>query len=141
MKKICSYLMLLTMLTYPFVTIAEESKSNVVANPAEQFTGKYWVKSTEDNQKAYLFGLESAIAVEKAIQNYQVANRAKMGKKPVYTLSPFEKGWMEAFKDVSREQIAQEVSKWYEDNPDKLDRPVLSVIWYELIAPRIKKGQ
>ncbi len=139
MKKFFYLLFFLVFLASPSYSFADENTGNPAGNPVDQFTGKYWMDSTADNKKAYLFGIESAIAVEKFIQNSLVAKRAKSGKKPVYTLSPFEKGWMEAFRDVSREQIAEEVTKWYQDNPDKLDRSVLSVIWYELIVPRIKQ--
>lgn len=142
MRKTLRCLALLAALALPMQSNAAEAPAvNPAGNPVDQFTGVYWVKSTPDNQKAYLFGIDSAVAVEKFIQNQQAANRAKSGKKPLYTLSPFEKGWMEAFKNVSRDQIAQEVTKWYDEHPDSLDRPVLGVIWYELIAPRLKKGK
>ena len=65
---------------------------------------------------------------------------AKDGKRPVYTLSPFEKGWMKAFQGVSRAEIIDMLDAWYAANPKGLDRPVLSVIWYELIEPRLAAG-
>lgn len=141
MKKFFGCLALLAMLACPFLSNAEETHGNPSGNPVDQFTGKYWLDSTVDNQKAYLFGIDSAIAVEAFIHNLQVANKAKAGKRPVYTLSPFEKGWMEAFKDVSRDHIVEEVTKWYKDHPQDLDKPVLRVIWYELVVPRLKKDK
>lgn len=44
---------------------------------------------------------------------------------------------MKAFKGMNRAQVAAEVDKWYAANPQSLDRPVMEVIWYELIAPRL----
>lgn len=38
---------------------------------------------------------------------------------------------------MSRAEVAAEVDKWYAANPQHLDRPVMDVIWYELIAPRL----
>lgn len=127
----------LSLVAAPALAVNETPGETVAANPADQFTGKYWVNSLESNKESYLYGLESAIAVEKAINDRLVARKAKSGKKPVYTLSPFEKGWMEAFRDTPRKDIMAALDKWYMDNPDKLDRPVLSVLWYELIVPRL----
>lgn len=111
------------------------------ANPVDQFTGKYWVNSQETSKEAYLYGIESAIEVEYYINSRMAAKSAKAGKKPAFSLSPFEKGWMQAFKDTTRKQIAAEVDKWYSEHPDQLDRPVLSVIWYELIEPRLSASK
>lgn len=141
MKKFFGCLAILAMLACPILSNAEGPGGNPSGNPVDQFTGKYWLDSTVDNQKAYLFGIDSAISVEAFIQNLQVSKKAKAGKKPVYTLSPFEKGWMEAFKGVSRDQIVEEVTKWYKDHPQDLDTPVLRVIWYELVVPRLKQDK
>lgn len=116
---------------------AADEGSQRAANPVDQFTGKYWVNTPETSKEAYLYGIESAIEVEYYINSRMAAEAAKAGKKPGFTLSPFEKGWMDAFKNMPRKQIAAEVDKWYADNPGQLDRPVLTVIWYELIKPRL----
>lgn len=116
---------------------AAEIHKNPAGNNIDEFTGKYWLNSKHENQLAYLYGIESAISVEARINEQKMA-RAKKGKKPASTLSRFEKGWMEAFTDVSREQIANDVTAWYNAHPDEVDRPVLAVIWHELIMPRIE---
>lgn len=116
---------------------------NPAGNPVDQFTGEYWVKSTPENKEAYLFGIDSAIAVEATIARDMAAKAAKSGKKPGSMLSPFERGWMEAFKDMTRKEIVAAVDKWYTEHPEELNRPVLSVIWFEVIEPRldmIRKG-
>ena len=66
---------------------------------------------------------------------------AKNGKMPVSNLSKFEKGWMKAFKDVKRTTIVEEVDAWYAAHPDRLDRPVLGVLWFELVEPRLAAAQ
>lgn len=118
---------------------ADAATPGKAANPVDQFTGKYWVNTQETSKEAYLYGIESAIEVEYFINSRLAADSAKAGKKPAFTLSPFEKGWMEAFRDTTRKQIVSEVDKWYSEHPEQLDRPVLAVIWHELIAPRLKK--
>lgn len=141
MKKLFCSLALLTLLFMPVSGMADDANTNPAGNPVDQFTGKYWVESNPDNQKAYLFGIDSAIAVEAFIHDQQASKAKKGSKKHVYTLSPFEKGWMEAFKNVSRDQIIEEVNKWYKEHPQDLDRPVLAVIWHELVVPRLEKAK
>lgn len=139
MKKVILSLFMAMALLCGAAQAAETDANPKPASPIDQFTGKYWVNSQLTNQESYLFGIESAIEVEYYINSRLAAQSAKAGKKPAFSLSPFEKGWMEAFKDVPRKQIAEEISKWYDEHPDQLDRPVLAVIWYELIAPRLGK--
>ncbi len=124
-------LVLVLALTCVSVRAAESSDAVGMGNPVDQFTGAVWAKTTESNKAAFLFGVESAMTVEYFVNAKMAEKAAKAGKRPVYTLSPFEKGWMKAFKDVKM------VDAWYAANPKSLDRPVLSVIWYELIAPRL----
>ena len=48
---------------------------------------------------------------------------------------------MKAFKDVKRTTIVEEVDAWYAAHPDRLDRPVLGVLWFELVEPRLAVAQ
>lgn len=121
-----------------FADDAESGSSATQVNPALQFTGKYWVDSTETNKTAYIYGIDSAITVEYFVQQKMKEQAAQLKKKPMLVISPFEQGWMDAFRDMTRKQIVAEIDKWYADHPDQLSRPVLDVIWYELIEPRIK---
>lgn len=127
--------MLLTLAASPLLAAQQDAPR--AANPVDQFTGKYWVDTPQVAKEAYLFGIESAIEVEYYINSQMAAKAAKAGKKSAFTLSRFEKDWMEAFKDVTRKQIVEEIDKWYANNPDQLSKPVLAVIWEGLIVPRI----
>lgn len=131
MKKAFFGLLLCLGLICPGATLGAGS------NPVDQFTGKYWVETPEASKEAYLFGIDSAIAVEYFINDRLAEKNVKKGKKPVYTLSPFERGWMMAFRDTSRKELIKLVDDWYAAHPDSLDRPVMSVIWYEIIEPRL----
>lgn len=119
------------------VSVQAAEMSGPQGNPVDQFTGSVWANTSESNKAAYLFGVESAITVEYFVNAKITEKSAKAGKRPVYCMSPFERGWMKAFKDVSRAEIVKMVDNWYAANPQSLDRPVLSVIWYELIMPRL----
>ncbi|WP_304050565.1 hypothetical protein [Desulfovibrio piger] len=120
------------------VQAAEQDKGN---NPVLQFTGSVWQKSSLDNKLSFLFGMDTAIATEYFVNSREAELAAKNGKMPVSNLSKFEKGWMKAFKDVKRTTIVEEVDAWYAAHPDRLDRPVLGVLWFELVEPRLAAAQ
>lgn len=112
---------------------AAPETANAAGNPVDQFTGRYWEKSTLVNKEAYLFGIESAIAVDYFIER----QTEKKGAKSPSVLSHFEKGWMKAFANVTRKEIVADVDAWYAAHPQELDKPVLSVLWHDVIVPRL----
>ena len=108
---LCLALSLALVLAFAPVRAAENTPEpeNSKANPVDQFTGAAWQKTPEAEKLAFLFGVETAITVEYFV-NGKIAEKAtKEGKRPVYTLSPFEKGWMKAFKGVNRAEVAKMV--------------------------------
>jgi len=106
------------------------------SNPVDLVTGEVWMMSQRENKLAYVLGIESAIYVEHMI--HQKALESKKDKQaPLYTLSPFDTGWAKAFENVKREEIVARVDSWLEAHPDQGKRPVLAIIWYELIAPHL----
>ena len=146
MRKALYKLILVAALLLPAGVQAEEAITpkapliNPAGNPVDQFTGEYWVKSSLENKEAYLFGIDSAIAVEAIIARNMEA-KAKSGKKSASMLSPFARGWMDAFKDMTRKEIVATVDKWYEEHPAELNRSVLSVIWFDVIEPRLNTNK
>lgn len=120
------------------VQAADQDKGN---NPVLQFTGSVWQKSSLDNQAEFpvRHGYRHRYGILRHSREAELA--AKNGKMPVSNLSKFEKGWMKAFKDVKRTTIVEEVDAWYAAHPDRLDRPVLGVLWFELVEPRLAAAQ
>jgi hypothetical protein len=97
------------------------------ANPAPDVDGFVWMKSTDPEKKAFLFGAGTAIALE-----YQM--RAKRSEEP----SKFVKGWIEVFDNMSWAEMASKLDNYYESNPDKGNRLVFDVLWHEMIKPNLK---
>ena len=107
-------------------------------NPVDIVTGERWMMSKQEEKLAYVLGIESAICIEHMIN--QKALELKTGAQTqLHNLSPFEKGWAQAFEHVTREDIVARVDSWLEAHPDQQKRPVLAIIWYELIAPNLPK--
>jgi len=97
------------------------------ANPSPDVDGYVWMKSTDPEKKAFLFGSGTAIALE-----YQM--RAKRSEEP----SKFVKGWIQVFDNMSWAEMASKLDAYYESNPDKESRLVFDVLWHEMIKPNLK---
>lgn len=135
-KRVVSLLLALALVSGAAVVGAQEQAARN-GDPIAQLTGEVWQKTSPDNKASFLFGMDTAIAVEYAVNGKLTEAAAARGKTPVSTLSPFEKAWVKAFKDVPRRQIIQEVDAWYAANPGELKRPVMNVLWYQVIQPRL----
>ena len=107
-------------------------------NPVDIVTGELWMMSKQEEKLAYVLGIESAICIEHMLHEKALENK-KGGQTPQHNLSPFEKGWVKAFENVTRKEIVARVDSWLEAHPDQQKRPVLAIIWYELIAPNLPK--
>ncbi len=135
-KRIVGLLLALALVSGASAAGAQEEATRS-GDPIAQLTGDVWQKTSPDNKAAFLFGMDTAIAVEYAVNGKLTEAAAARGKTPASTLSPFEKAWVKAFKDTPRRQIIQEVDAWYAANPGELSRPVMNVLWYQVIQPRL----
>lgn len=119
--------------------VRAESTFPQASSAVDALTGSIWQKSSMEEKQAFLYGVDTAINVEVYVQKHMEMRAAKKGKKARQVLSPFEKGWMKAFKDVSRTEIISKVDAWYAQNPQKIEYPVMRVLWFEQIAPKLKQ--
>lgn len=123
---------LLVFIGAPLAALADDSGPG--GNPVDRLTGKVWQESEAALKQAWLFGVDTAVAVEKAVED----KLKEQGKKKSASLSsPFVTRWIEAFgRGDTRKEIVEQVDTWYAGHPDQLDRPVMDVIWYEIVVPR-----
>ena len=91
-------------------------------------TGQHWVKSTEEMKKAYLLGMANVIQVETLYgatnpqqDAHSIAARATRG-----------------LRGHSLDSVREGVNRWYAANPDRLQRPVIETIWFEMVVPGLK---
>ena len=113
-------------------------------NPVDQLTGKVWMESSPEIKKAVLFGVDCAVTIEhfvaaKTREVQKDATKSVRKTSAASTLSPFEKGWATAFEGMTRDQIEAEVDARYKAHRDQLQRPVFSVLWYDVITPKLQK--
>ena len=106
------------------VTIAAACGS-VFAQEIPVVTGALWTQSSEPVKKAYLVGIANAIQVESA---YEAANPPSDAQSIVPRLARGMKG-------QTLDSVREGLDKWYAANPDKLQRPVIETIWFEMVVP------
>jgi hypothetical protein len=87
--------------------------------------GEKWPTATEREKLAYLLGIMNLALVE-----YQLH-----GPDPKYrTTVP---SLVKATDGMTLRQIMETVDAFYQSNPDLQRRPVIEVIWFELVEPKI----
>ena len=94
-------------------------------------TGVHWTQSNEPSKKAYLVGIANAFALEAA---YEGANPPADGQSIVPRLSKGMKGH-------TLDTVRDGIDKFYAANPDKLQRPVIETIWFEMVVPGLAKNK
>ena len=94
-------------------------------------TGALWTQSSEPVKKAYLVGIANAIQVETA---YEGANPPADGQSIVPRLAKGMKG-------QTLDSVRDGLDKYYAANPDKLQRPVIETIWFEMVVPGLAKNK
>jgi hypothetical protein len=105
-------------------------------NPVDTVTGELWMLSSQEEKLAYLLGIESAISLEEMLSKKSLESK-KEARAPLHNLSPFEKGWIQAFKGVTRKNIAARIDAWLKAHPERHKEAVLGIIWNELIVPNL----
>lgn len=97
-------------------------------NSDPDIDGKVWAHSSDSDKRAFLLGVSNAVVLE-----YHL--RTKRSEEP----SRFVQGWVSAFKDSRWSEMVSRIDAYYANNPTKLRRNVLDVVWHEMIAPNGKK--
>lgn len=84
--------------------------------------GKAWLQSTERERMAFIVGVTSMIAVEKAYAERKGTPQPPAGERLAQRMG-----------DLTVEQIADRITRWYEANPDRHETPVMKAVWLEIV--------
>lgn len=99
-----------------------------IAHRLDQLTGKMWQQSSTDAKLGFLLGIETGMSA-----NYMSKHPASGKELDMTKLSPFEKAWYTNFKDTAPVDIMHKIDAWFAAHPDKLDRHVMDVLWYDMM--------
>ena len=110
----------------------EESVAEAVAREMPVLKGDQWVTMDENSKVAFVWGAGHVVTIEEVI----------MEKYPDQKRDTFVTKVVEAASNspMTMSQIVAMVDKFYQDNPDKTDTPVMAVIWETMVKPNIKTG-
>jgi hypothetical protein len=114
------------------VTSAEETVAEAVAKEMPVLKGDQWVTMDENSKVAFVWGAGHVVTIEEVI----------MEKYPDQQRDTFVTKVVEAASNspMTMSQIVAMVDKFYQDNPDKTNTPVMMVIWDTMVKPNIKTG-
>lgn len=101
---------------------------SVQAQEIPMVTGQHWTTSTEQVKKAYLVGVANAVQVEAAFA----------GATPAPDTQTLVPRLVKGMKGKTLDGVREGLDKYYAANPDKLARPVLETIWFEMVVPGLK---
>lgn len=90
-----------------------------VDNQAFLWNGVNWQQVTTEGKAGYIFGIGN-------LADYEIA--ASKGRKQAYVCRAF----VDVMKTKTPMQIIEEVDKYYQDNPGKLDTLVMEVVLGQL---------
>jgi len=104
--------------------------SGVRADEVPLITGEHWTKSSDEQKKAYLIGIANIVQVE-------LAYGATTPPSDAQSIVPrMAKG----LKGHSLDSVREGLNKWYAANPQRLQRPVVETIWFEMVVPGLRKS-
>jgi hypothetical protein len=94
-------------------------------------TGEHWTKSSEELKKAYLIGIANVLQVETA---YYATNPPPDAQSLVPRAA-------RGLKGQTLDSVRESLNRWYAGHPDRVQRPVIETIWFELVVPGLQKTQ
>lgn len=94
-------------------------------------TGEHWTSSSLEVKKGYLVGMANIIHVEIA---YHGANPPGDAQSVLPRL-------VKGLKGHTLDSVRDALDRWYAANPDKLQRPVVETLWFELVVPGLQKAK
>ena len=113
---------------------AEQSETVVEAMESEMpvLKGETWMAMNEDAKIAFIWGAGHVVVIEEVL----------MEKYPDQKRDTFVAKVVEASNasPATMTQVAAAIDKFYTENPDKMDVPVMAVIWETMIKPNIAAG-
>jgi hypothetical protein len=92
-------------------------------------TGEHWTKSTEQLKKVYLIGVANVLQVDTA---YHAESPPSDSQSIVPRLA-------KGLKGQTLDSVREGLDRWYAAHPDRLQRPVLETIWFEMVVPGLQK--
>ena len=112
----------------PVLLAAVLTGGNVRAQEVPLITGEHWTRSNEQLKKVYLIGVANVIQIETA---YHAGNAPPDSQTVIPRAA---KGLRGQTLDTVRDGL----DRWYAAHPDRLQRPVIETLWFEMVVPGLR---
>ena len=99
------------------------------ADEVPMITGEHWMRSTEQLKKVYLIGIANAYQVE----------AADHGSNPPPDEQSLFPRFGRGLKGHTLDTVREGLDRWYAANPERLHRPVIETIWFEMVVPGLQQ--
>ena len=104
--------------------------ATVRAEEIPLITGEHWTRSSEEMKKAYLLGIANIVQVEMAYE----------GAAPAPDAQSILPRMVKGLKGQTLDSVRDGLNKWYAEHPERVQRPVIETIWFEMVVPGLKKA-
>jgi len=112
-----------------------------VAKEAEKYMpllkGAQWLKLDSNSKVAFIWGAAHVILIENVLMEEAPELRTQNFSAKVVEA---RRARVSAGTAMTINQIISAIDQYYKDHPDKLDVPVLGVIWEVGVKPNLKTG-
>jgi hypothetical protein len=104
---------------------------SVRAEPIPLVTGEQWTRSSEEMKKAYLVGIANIVHLE---TDYAAANPPSDEQSVLPRL-------IRGLKGQTLDSVRETLNAWYAAHPDRVQRPVIETIWFEMVVPGLQQDK
>ncbi len=118
----------IAMLLSALVGFLSAMPRGVMADELPLVTGEQWTKSSEQVKKAYLVGIANTLQIE----------RAYYGSNPPNDEQSLVPRFVRGVEGQTLDGVRETLNRWYSAHPDRLSRPVIETIWFEIVVPRLQ---
>ncbi len=122
-----------------FNVLAAESRGETAVNKELEkdigmpiLDGDLWQKMTHDDKVAFIWGFWHVVSIERYL----------MGKYPEFKTDNFSAKVIEGSNKtrLNMNEIVTLVDKYYQSNPNEIEKPVVAVLWDNMVKANIKTG-
>ncbi|MGE5152027.1 MAG: hypothetical protein ACM3II_18070 [Rhodospirillaceae bacterium] len=100
------------------------------ADEVPLITGEHWTRSSDEQKKAYLIGIANIVQLDLAYA----------GTTPPSDEQSILPRLAKGLKGQTLDTVREGLNKWYAANPQRLQRPVVETIWFEMVVPGLAKN-
>ena len=94
--------------------------------------GDLWMKMSPDGKMAFVWGIWHVVSIE-----HHLATKYPDLKKENFSAKVTE-GTRN--KPMTMNEVVSVIDKYYQENPDEINKPVVAVIWSTMVKPNITAG-